>query len=181
MKLSTSGTQINFGAQEIFIQQLQDEIKRLSLLNQQLQIKARQQYHQLLREQQNMQVTMVETMRNNRSVNEDTSSSSNDSSSDFQAAPHTPISTSASRSTTLSELNSKNEIVNLKTKLKAAAKFISQLIQEKEHLIEMSNQLRGELNQIKCDLILLNKKKFNKILLTFLFCFKKLKKTIYPC
>lgn len=151
MKLSTSGTQLNFGAHEIFIQQLQDEIKRLSVLNQQFQIKARQQYHQLLRDQQNMNITMSQASRN-KSTCDDSTSSSTSSSNETEFIHKSPA---LMRSTdTLNELNHKNEIANLKAKLKAAAKFISQLIQEKEHLIEMSNQLRGELNQIKCNFYL---------------------------
>ena len=39
----------------------------------------------------------------------------------------------------------------LKKKLKTAAKYINSLIEEKEHLIELSNQLRGELNRVKFD------------------------------
>ena len=54
----------------------------------------------------------------------------------------------------LNEITLTQENDNLKAKLKSAAKYISHLIQEKEHLIEMSNQLRGELNRIKCELIL---------------------------
>ena len=170
MKLSTSGTHLNFGAQEIFIQQLQDEIKRLSTLNQQLQIKARQNYHELLREQQNMNATIQlansKMMKKNHTV-EHHSSSFNDESS-TSSSPSISSSSSSndnefihtfnkhhSSQSTLNELNNKKEITSLKTKLKSAAKFISQLIQEKEHLIEMSNQLRGELNQIKCKILIL--------------------------
>ena len=160
MKLSTSGTQLNFGAQEIFIQQLQDEIKRLSTLNQQLQIKARQQYHELLREHQNSAANMQHSNQNNKtnqsnhiistlrssycdeSSTNSSSTTCSESIDDFNSHKSAP---------TLSMLNSKKEIETLKTKLKTAAKFISQLIQEKEHLIEMSNQLRGELNRIKCN------------------------------
>ena len=158
MKLSASGTQLNFGAQEIFIQQLQDEIKRLSTLNQQLQIKARQNYHELLREQQNMNATIQlansKTLKKNHqtinstSFNDETTSSSSSSSNDTEFMHG--FNKHQSPQSTLNELNSKKEITTLKTKLKTAAKFITQLIQEKEHLIEMSNQLRGELNQIKC-------------------------------
>jgi hypothetical protein len=157
MKLSTSGTQLNFGAQEIFIQQLQDEIKRLSTLNQQLQIKARQNYHELLREQQNMNATIQLAnskilKKNNQTIdstssNDETTSSSSSNETEFMHGFNKDQSTQL----TLNELNSKKEITTLKTKLKTAAKFITQLIQEKEHLIEMSNQLRGELNQIKCE------------------------------
>ena len=56
MKLSTSGNHINFGAQELFIQQLQDEIARIKKLNDQLVIKSRQLHHELLREHQSKQV-----------------------------------------------------------------------------------------------------------------------------
>ena len=52
----------------------------------------------------------------------------------------------------LNEITLTQENDSLKAKLKSAAKYISHLIQEKEHLIEMSNQLRGELNRIKCKL-----------------------------
>jgi len=160
MKLSTSGTQLTFGAHEIFIQQLQDEIKRLSTLNQQLQIKARQNYHELLREQQNMNATIQlsnsKMMKKNHTVaqssssfNDESNSPSSSSSSSSNDNDYINRPSSSSQST-LNELNNKKEITNLKGKLKQAAKFISQLIQEKEHLIEMSNQLRGELNQIKC-------------------------------
>jgi len=124
LKLSTSGTQLNFGAQELFIQQLQDEIKRLTTLNQQYQIKLRQQNHLNLRNQQH-------------------TSSSNDSGSSGVA-----------NGPSLNEISSNKEIENLKSKLKSAAKYIAHLIQEKEHLIEMSNQLRGELNRIKCIIFL---------------------------
>ena len=116
LKLSQSGTHLNFGAQELFIQQLQDEIKRLGQLNSQLLIKSRQQHHESMRELQ------------------DKESTNNTQKSD-------PL---------LNELVIKKEIISLKSKLKSAAKFISHLIQEKEHLIEMSNKLRGELNRIKC-------------------------------
>jgi len=119
MKLSTSGTQVNFGAQEMFIQQLQDEIKRLSRVNSQLQMKARQSHHQALRSRQ-------ETGGLEEAIGETKSLSVND-------------------------LIRLKEVEGLKVKLKSAAKFISHLIQEKEHLIEMSNQLRGELNRIKYD------------------------------
>ena len=170
MKLSTSGTQLNFGAQEIFIQQLQDEIKRLSALNQQLQIKARQQYHELLREHQNSAANMK---YNAIQKGKKTSPSSNTTSRSGcgEESPSASFSTSTESpddfsshvdynapASTLNQINSKKEITSLKMKLKAAAKFISQLIQEKEHLIEMSNQLRGELNRIKCkDFFLLRK------------------------
>ena len=107
---------MNFGAQELFIQQLQDEIKRLTGLNQQFQIKARQLAHQNLRNQQQQEVSHKNEGDNNRP--------------------------------SLNEITSGKEIENLKSKLKSAAKYITHLIQEKEHLIEMSNQLRGELNLI---------------------------------
>ena len=110
MKLSTHGTQLNFGAQELFIQQLQDEIGRLNKVNQQLIIKMRQLQHQIMREKQ--------------------SSIEKDEDSDF--------------------VDDYKEADKLKAKLKSAAKFITNLIQEKEHLIEMSNKLRGELNRMKC-------------------------------
>lgn len=115
LKLSTSGTELNFGAKELFIQQLQDEIKRLGGLNSQLQIKARQQHHQAMRNHQNEYC---------------------------EDDPSMP---------SISDIMRSKEIDALKSKLKKAAKFISHLIQEKEHLIEMSNQLRGELNRIKYD------------------------------
>ena len=120
MKLSTSGTNLNFGAQELFIQQLQDEIKRLSKLNAQLQIKARQNHHQDMREKQN----------------------------DFERINEL---NEPSGGPSINDLVRIKEIEGLKSKLKSAAKFISHLIHEKEHLIEMSNQLRGELNRIKCE------------------------------
>ena len=116
LKLSTSGTELNFGAKELFIQQLQDEVKRLGGLNSQLQVKSRQQHHQAMRDRQN--ASQYEEVAAGPSVN---------------------------------ELMKSKEIDGLKSKLKKAAKFISHLIQEKEHLIEMSNQLRGELNRVKYD------------------------------
>lgn len=120
LKLSSSGTQLNFGAQELFIQQLQDEIKRLSDLNQQFQIKTRQQHHQLLRNQQQG------LQKESNKINDENGPS-------------------------LSHITTSKDNENLKAKLKSAAKYITHLIQEKEHLIEMSNQLRGELNRIKCN------------------------------
>ena len=123
VKLSTHGTQLNFGAQELFIQQLQDEISRLNKVNQQFMIKARQQHHQILREKQYSKSDEVE-------FNEKEITGYTDS----------------------------KELQKVKSKLKSAAKFITHLIQEKEHLIEMSNQLRGELNRMKCKFII------NKIL-----------------
>jgi hypothetical protein len=50
----------------------------------------------------------------------------------------------------LDDWQTAKENEQLRGKLKSAAKYISHLLQEKEHLIEMSNQLRGELNRIKC-------------------------------
>ena len=105
----------------MFIQQLQDEIKRLNKINSQLQVKTRQQHHQALRENQ-----------------------AEKASNDFNDVSGPSV----------NELVKLKEIQGLKSKLKSAAKFISHLIQEKEHLIEMSNQLRGELNRIKCNYFL---------------------------
>jgi hypothetical protein len=119
LKLSTSGTQINFGAQELFIQQLQDEIKRVSNLNKQLQIKARQQHHELMRENLSSILDKREVDSNMKIVN---------------------------------EVALKKEIDNLKSKLKTAAKFITQLVGEKERLIEISNELRGKLKRIECNI-----------------------------
>lgn len=119
LKLSTSGTQINFGAQELFIQQLQDEIKRVSNLNKQLQIKARQQHHELMRENLSSISDKREVDSNMKIVN---------------------------------EVALKKEIDNLKSKLKTAAKFITQLVGEKERLIEISNELRGKLKRIECNI-----------------------------
>ena len=166
IKLSTSGTQLNFGAQELFIQQLQDEIKRVSDLNQQLQIKLREQFHQIMREQQISSNTI------NAISSESCSESNNDTSkcdiypkesSGFDVYTTTPASSGSKNcdpkilnymhkqsGAMANELSLKKEIELLNTKLKTAAKFINNLIQEKEHLIEMSNQLRGELNRIKC-------------------------------
>lgn len=122
--MSTSGTQLNFGAQELFIQQLQDEIKRLGKMNSQLQIKTRQTHHQAMRQQQH--------------------STMNEFYTEFNESAIGP---------SINDLARIKEIESLKSKLKSAAKYISHLIQEKEHLIEMSNQLRGELNKIKCKLL----------------------------
>lgn len=130
VKLSSSGTQLNFGAQELFIQQLQDEIKRLSSINQQLQMKARQHIHQALRENQN-----------------------NTSFVDSSALSTSP---------TIKEIRLIKDVESLKSKLKTAAKFITHLIQEKEHLIEMSNQLRGELARTKCSINLIRKIQIDK-------------------
>ncbi len=120
MKLSTSGTQVNFGAQELFIQQLQDEIKRLSKVNSQLQMKTRQSHHQALRNKQEAGEFKEEIGEKKELLSFD-------------------------------DLVKLKENEELRLKLKSAAKFISHLIHEKEHLIEMSNQLRGELNRIKYD------------------------------
>ena len=95
MKLSSSGTQINFGGQELFIQQLQDEIQRL----------------------------------NEKLINK----------SDRDGGKVDGV--------TVTEIGYVNEIKSLKGKLKSLAKHLSQLIHEKQQLIEMSNQLRGELEK----------------------------------
>ena len=123
LKLSSSGTQINYGAQELFIQQLKDEIERLTRVNHQLQLKARQQHHQLQREHEQQQ--QQHTMR--------------------------------AHETSFLHANNNNSGQgdgegegSWRAKLRMAAKYITQLIGEKEHLIEMSNKLRGELNRIKC-------------------------------
>jgi hypothetical protein len=99
LRLSASGTQINFGGQELFIQQLQDEIHRL---NEKL-INASQSDHRL---------DQVDGL-------------------------------------TINEINYIKEIKSLKSKLKTLAKHLSQLIHEKQQLIEMSNQLRAELEKIR--------------------------------
>ncbi|RNA39221.1 coiled-coil domain-containing 57 [Brachionus plicatilis] len=119
LKLSSSGQTINFGAQELFIEQLKEEIKRLSDLNQQMQIKTRQLNHENLRlkQGQNGRENVID-----------------DSESDEEV-----------------EVKRRQEIDALKVKLKTAAKYINSLIGEKEHLIELSNQLRGELNRVKFD------------------------------
>jgi hypothetical protein len=122
LKLSATGTNMNFGAQELFIQQLQDEIKRLLSVNQQLQMKARQQHHELLREQQ-------QNGKRDHIVDSD-------------------VLTDNERPS-LKEITSIKQVESLKNKLKKAAKYISQLLEEKQHLIEMSNQLRGEVNRVK--------------------------------
>lgn len=83
-------------------------------------------HHQLMREEQ--QHTNVESLKRTSSLS-------------------VPISSSSSGNCS-SDDQGENE--RLKMKLKTAAKYIGHLIQEKEHLIEMSNQLRGELNRIKC-------------------------------
>jgi hypothetical protein len=95
LKLSTSGTELNFGAQELFIQQLQDEIDRL---NKKLQAKNQTNFY--------------------------------DGSTNIES-------------------NCVREIDGLKQKLKAASKHLSQLLQDKHQLIEMSNQLKAELNREK--------------------------------
>lgn len=97
-KLSQSGNQINFGAQELFIQQLQDEITRLN--------------KKLLTNAGQSSLTTID-------------------------------------GPTVNEINFLKDNQSLKEKLKNAAKHISQLISEKKQLIEMSNQLRGELNRYK--------------------------------
>ncbi len=160
IKLSTSGTQLNFGAQELFIQQLQDEIKRVSGLNQQLQIKLREQHHQLTREQQNYptQNLSKKSALDKKATSSSSSNSSNVSSEESsknsehnnQIYSYVPKQSAA----TLNELEAKKENESLRVKLRTAAKFINNLIQEKEHLIEMSNQLRGELNRIKCNFLM---------------------------
>ena len=103
LKLSASGTQINFGAQELFIQQLQDEIQRLN-------------------------EKLINRSEHDRSDKVD--------------------------GVTISEIGYIREIKSLKTKLKTIAKHLSQLIHEKQQLIEMSNQLRAELERTRskfCD------------------------------
>lgn len=97
--MSSTGTQINFGAQELFIQQLQDEIERLN---------------KKILSQNNI---------NSNAIGGD--------------------------GITINELNYIKEIKNLKSKLKTLAKHVSQLIQEKQQLIEMSNQLRAELDKTR--------------------------------
>ncbi len=93
--MSTSGTELNFGGQELFIQQLQDEIDRL---NKKMQVQSQ-----------------ANNFYNTVSI----------------------------------ESNCLNEIDDYKQKLKAASKHISQLLQDKHQLIEMSNQLKAELNREK--------------------------------
>jgi len=105
MKLSTSGKQLNFGAQELFIQQLQDEIERLN-----------------------------KKLLSNLSANKSAGGVGGDA---------------LVGGATINEINYMKEVEALKTKLKCAAKHISQLIQEKQQLIEMSNQLRGEMQKLK--------------------------------
>jgi hypothetical protein len=96
LKLSTSGTELNFGAQELFIQQLQDEIERL---NKKLQ---------------------------------DNSRNANSFYDGFTV-----------------ESSYAKEIDDYKQKLKIASKHISQLLQDKHQLIEMSNQLKAEFSREK--------------------------------
>jgi hypothetical protein len=98
LKLSSSGTQINFGGQELFIQQLQDEIQRL-----------------------NEKLLSQHDSSNFRSVD----------------------------GVTVNEMNYIKEVKDLKGKLKSLAKTLSQLIHEKQQLIEMSNQLRAELERTR--------------------------------
>lgn len=96
LKLSSNGTQINFGGQELFIQQLQDEIQRL----------------------------------NEKLINRSDNSGKVDG-------------------VTINEIEYMKEIKSLKGKLKGLAKHLSQLIHEKQQLIEMSNQLRAELDKTR--------------------------------
>ncbi|CAF0791557.1 unnamed protein product [Brachionus calyciflorus] len=126
LKLSTSGQTINFGAQELFIEQLKEEIKRISNLNQQLQIKARQLNHE------NLRLKQAEQKSKKENVIDESDEETEDEEID-------------------NLMNNKKEIESLKNKLKTAAKYINNLIEEKEHLIELSNQLRGELNRVKFD------------------------------
>lgn len=149
MKLSTAGTQLNFGAQELFIQQLQDEIKRLSGVNQQLQIRARQMHHMLMR-QRDDQVQVLAAIG---------------SKSATALKRHAPPPSSFSIDDPIDHQHQEEDahhgdVSTLRVKLKTAAKYISHLIREKEHLIEMSNRLRGELNRMKCNklpVVLFNK------------------------
>lgn len=142
LKLSTAGTQLNFGAQELFIQQLQDEIKRLSDVNQQLQVRARQMHHQLMRQREDYVQTLTTT-----------TSARNQQLRNISHQQHVPTeddSCALSSSSSGGSSNHQRDVDNLRVKLKTAAKYITHLIREKEHLIEMSNRLRGELNRIKC-------------------------------
>lgn len=141
LKLSSSGTQINFGAQELFIQQLKDEIERLSGVNQQLQLKARQMHNELLRREEKEEEDSV--AKNNKAT---TTLVSKNSKPLFKYKSESGGDETEWSSS--SDFSKENE--TLKVKLKTAAKYINHLIQEKEHLIEMSNKLRGELNRIKC-------------------------------
>ena len=127
LKLSTSGTQVNFGAQELFIQQLQDELKRLSGVNQQLQIRARQLHHELMRQGGNSVGEREKDLK---------ITTTNKKLADCDWAEN-------------EEINDETSDDLLRVKLKTAARYIRHLIREKEHLIEMSNRLRGELNRIK--------------------------------
>lgn len=96
-------------------------------MNQQLQIRARQIHHQLMRQQQD-EYGKAEARPISKRLVEDFSTSS--------GAEHC-------------ELEKEND--SLRVKLKTAAKYMGHLIREREHLIEMSNRLRGELNRIKCN------------------------------
>ena len=125
LNLSSCGQVINFGAQELFIEQLKEEIKRLSDLNQQLQIKSRQLNHENLR------------LRQSKSNGRENVIDDSDSDHGHDQAD--------------SIIKNRQEVDALKKKLKTAAKYINSLIEEKEHLIELSNQLRGELNRVKFD------------------------------
>lgn len=151
--MSTAGTQLNFGAQELFIQQLQDEIKRLSGVNQQLQIRARQMHHQLMRQREDQVQSLASHATKSTTSNR-------------------PTSVIVTRDLAVDDVSSGSEANSdlLRVKLKTAAKYIHHLMREKEHLIEMSNRLRGELNRMKCKLnILKNEFKFGlKIMIFFL-------------
>jgi activator of HSP90 ATPase len=162
-----SGTQLNFGAQELFIQQLQDEIKRMSGLNQQLQLKLREQHHQLLRHEQHENQAPGQGRKSSSGSERSTAAAKKPSSSSSSASSeessknseHGSMSSNSNQiysyvhkqsAASINEMEARKENEGLKVKLRTAAKFINNLIQEKEHLIEMSNQLRGELNRIKC-------------------------------
>jgi hypothetical protein len=54
-----------------------------------------------------------------------------------------------------------NEIKLLRSRLKKAVNYIASLMDEKQHLIGMNNQLRGQINRIKSKLIFFYR--FNKI------------------
>lgn len=129
LKLSSCGQTINFGAQELFIEQLKEEIKRVSDLNQQLQIKGRQLNHENLRLRQTKS-----SGRENVIDDFDSEYGNGQDNEPFESV-----------------IKYRQEVDVLKTKLKTAAKYINGLIEEKEHLIELSNQLRGELNRVKFD------------------------------
>ena len=119
---------MNFGAQELFIQQLQDELKRLSGVNQQLQIRARQLHHELMRQGGNSVGEREKDLK--------ITTTTNKKPTDCDWADN-------------EEINDETPDDLLRVKLKTAARYIRHLIREKEHLIEMSNRLRGELNRIK--------------------------------